>query len=299
MSYYHKYDFVSIEPMWAVIKEELRSYFESGSVDDLMFPIWADRALKVLYNSPLRIEETILEQKNFESKLPPDFGGGLKSVREAWLCARIDRVIQQPNSKYDQVFCKVTPSVDECNPCSPCFPDILRVTYKSNHSEVVPDGRLQRVFLLKPGNVNECHNLSSRYHPHHEHSAWFKRNWGGATASSFDVRDNKFITEAREGIVHLIYYAKPTDEAGAHLIPDNYWIQEYVKRYIKFKIFEQLFNQVTDETFNQVEKKMEMYKASYEEAKIMVEIEVKKPTIYQEFMSIRKDLHRNDMYRLR
>lgn len=295
MSYYYKYDFVSPDSLYAMIKEELRSYFEAGAVDDMMFSIWTKRALSKFYNSAKQIRDTILEQKNFISKLPPDFD----SVREAWLCHRVDRVIHQANSAYEQVFCKVTPTIDECDPCSPCFPEVLRVTYKSNHSEIIPDQRFQRVYLLKPGNLNHYCDLSGKYHREHPHHNFFQRNWGGATASSFEVRDNKFETELREGVVHLIYYAKPESCDGDILIPDNFWIQEYVKRYIMYQLFLQLFNQTTDETFNQMERKMLMYKAMYEEAWIMADIEVKKPTIYQEFLAIKRDLNRNRYYRIR
>ena len=30
MSYYYKYDFVSPEPLYATVKEELKSYFDTG-----------------------------------------------------------------------------------------------------------------------------------------------------------------------------------------------------------------------------------------------------------------------------
>ena len=36
MSYYYKYDFVSPEPLYATVKEELKSYFDTGAVDDLI-----------------------------------------------------------------------------------------------------------------------------------------------------------------------------------------------------------------------------------------------------------------------
>src|ERR1700743_3885815 len=104
-TYYYKYDFISPEPLFSIIKEELRSYFEAGAVDDAMFPVWMSSILKKLGKSTNAILETILFQKDFESKLPPDFHG----VREAWLLSRLDdfrhhtefpRIIQSANSFY-------------------------------------------------------------------------------------------------------------------------------------------------------------------------------------------------------
>jgi len=40
MSYYYKYNFVSPEPIYSIVKEELKSYFDTGAVDDLMFPTY-------------------------------------------------------------------------------------------------------------------------------------------------------------------------------------------------------------------------------------------------------------------
>lgn len=320
MSYYYKYDFVSPEPMWAIIKEELRSYFESNSVDDVMFPAWTNRALKKLGKSSYKIEETVLRQCEFESKLPPDY----YAVREAWLCTRpttpfaypgdttivnsfteqpifpnipaneqasFNAVVQSPNSFYEQIFCKVTPEQNGCvEGCDDCQPDVLRVTYKGNTTKGVNTWNewYQKVYLLKPGNITVRAN-----------HGLFLRNMNSSSADSYDIRDGKFVTNLREGAVYLVYYTKELDESGTELIPDNWWIQEYVKRYIKMKIFEQLFNQVTDETFNQVEKKYEMAKQSYEESWIMADVEIKKQDVYQKQRAIKRDANRLRHYHIR
>jgi hypothetical protein len=48
MSYYYKYNFVSPEPVYSTVKEELKSYFDTGAIDDLLFPTYLDKALKKL-----------------------------------------------------------------------------------------------------------------------------------------------------------------------------------------------------------------------------------------------------------
>lgn len=288
MSYYYKYNFVSPEPIFAVIKEELRTYFEAGAVDDAMFSTWMDRALKKLGRSTNKILETVLFQKDFESKLPATY----KAVREAWLCmplfegrSEFPRIIQSANSNYEQVFCKVTPEYDACDPCLDCLPEIIRVTYKSNITgPVQEDLRFRRIRLLRPGNIESRDNND------------FPLHTNPSSPDTYDVRGNKFVTNLREGVVHLLYYAEDRDGEDYQLVPDNYWIQEYVKRFIKYKIFEQLWNQTTDETFNQVKQKMDYYKTSYDEGWIMADTETKKRDAEAVRQAIVRDAHRLDSY---
>lgn len=293
MSYYYKYNFVSPEPIYALIKEEMRSYFEAGAVDDTLFNKWSERALQKLGKSSYPILEYFLEQDCFESKLPPDF----KAPREAWMCTRIavpaPFPIQTPSSFYEQTFCKVTPQYDECDPCSPCFPDILRVTYKSNETyQPLYDERFKRTYLLKPGNIS-YHNET-----HDKHHFPYRDNHSSGV-DSFDIRGNKFVTNFRRGHVHLLYYADAQTESGYQLIPENYYIQEYLRRYIKFMVYEQLFNQTTDESFNQMKLKRDIAEKSYDEGWIMADIEIKKQDIYTKQRNIKRDMNRNDIYNIR
>lgn len=284
MSYYYKYNFVSPDPMFALVKQELRTYFEANAVDDLMFPVWMDSALKKLGKATRPILETILEQKDFESKLPPAFYG----VREAWLCTVFEGSIWQANAKYDQVFCKVTPEYDECNACKDCFPEILRVTYKGQDIAPAPETRLKRIYLLKPGNIETA-----------QHCNLPLANLNSSAPDSYDIRGNKMVTNLRQGIIHLIYYSDyRDDEEGYRLIPDNWWIIEYVKRYIKFKIFEQLWNQTTDETYRQIKEKMDYYKSGVDEAYITCDTELKKRTTDEVQRDIKRTTSRLNPYRI-
>jgi hypothetical protein len=121
---------------------------------------------------------------------------------------------------------------------------------------------------------------------------------GAASYDSFDIRDNKFVTNFRNGVVHLLFYATEYDEIGNQMIPDNYRIREYVEAFIKFKIFEMLTNQTNDETFNQLQQKMMYHKQAYEEAYIMAEIEMKKQSPWEKQRRIKNDLNRFNMYEL-
>lgn len=288
MSYYYKYKFVSPEPLFARVKEEMRSYFDANAVDDLMFPVWTEKCLKKLGRSSYKIVQALMFMDNFEAKLPPDF----ISVRECWLTAQLlSPTFRKPGAYYQQITTVLNKPYDPCNPalnCDPCNPDVLTITTKTQ-TEVTQPIRLK--YLLTPGNIScmkdcqlGCMNTNaSRF---------------GLTKEglNFDIRDGKLITNFRQGDVFLIYYSDQRDDTGFQLIPDNYRIQEFIEAFLKQKIFEQLYNQITDETFNQIREKYLFYKQLSDEAYILADIEIKKKTIYEKAQSIRKDQHRFDPY---
>jgi hypothetical protein len=142
-------------------------------------------------------------------------------------------------------------------------------------------------YLLKPGNISVK-----------EHCSLDCRNIGASSADSFDIRDNKFVTNFRNGVVYLLFYATEYDNNGNQMIPDNYRILEYVEAFIKYKVFEMLSNQLTDETFQQIQSKLVYYKQLSDEAFIMADIEIKKQDVYAKQRRIKQDLNRFNMYEL-
>jgi hypothetical protein len=121
---------------------------------------------------------------------------------------------------------------------------------------------------------------------------------GSSTYDSFDIRDNKFVTNFRNGVVHLVFYAQDYDSLGNQLIPDNYRIREYLEHFIKYKVFEMLVNQTNDETFNQLQQKLVYYKGLSDEAFIMADIEIKKQDVWTKQRRIRQQLNKFGMYEL-
>ena len=65
MAYYYKYNFISPEPIYATVKEELKSYFDTGAVDDLLFPTYLDKCLKKLGRATYVISEQVLFIEDF------------------------------------------------------------------------------------------------------------------------------------------------------------------------------------------------------------------------------------------
>ena len=297
MSYYYKYNFVSPEPVFATVKEELKSYFDTGAVDDLLFPTYLDKCLKKLGRTTYKIVPVVLDICDFEARLPDNF----YAVREAWLCTEVNlRPAQSANSFYSQsnsaTTIQVGPTITEQKQACPnadcnnvdcngqCMPDIIQCVYKTNHE--IPR-TLNRHYLLKPGNISV-----------RDHCDLNCRNFGSSAPDSFDIRDNKFVTNFRVGTVFLLMYETSYDEEGSQLIPDNYRIREYVEAFIKFKIFEMLSNQTNDETFNQLQQKMVFYKQLSDEAYIMADIEIKKQDVFAKQRRIIKDKNRLNIYEL-
>lgn len=309
MSYYYKYNFISPEPVYAIVKEELKSYFDTGAVDDLSFPTWTDKCLKKLGRSSYVIAEEVLFIEDFEQRLPDNF----EAVREAWMCSEIPQYpYQDANSFYSQAASattiQVAPVTYGGTPCTntacttgcpECMPELIQAVYKTNHQTT---RSYKQMYLLKPGNISAKKNCDVSYSeawefygqpaPIHESTP------GSASYDSFDIRDNKFVTNFRNGVVHLIFYATDYDEVGNQLIPDNYRVKEYIEAFIKYKVFEMLTNQVNDETFNQLQQKLVYYKQLADEAFIMASIEVKKQDGWTKQRRIKNDLNRFNMYEL-
>lgn len=293
MSYSYKYNFISPEPTYALIREELKSYMDTGAVDDLLWPTYLNKCLDKLGKGSYVITDIILDIEDFEARLPDNF----HSVREAWMCSSLDIVRQNANSFYSQAASsttiQVSPVISSGTPCTnlectagcpECMPELIQAVYKTTNSTKTS---IKREFLLKPGNISTRNQCSSDCF-----------NLNSSAADSFDIVGNKFRTNFAQGTVYLVFYATDYDELQNQLIPDNYRIKEYVEAFIKYKVFETLFNQVNDETSKQIEAKMGYYKGLSDEAYILADIETKKQTPYQKIMSIKKSLNSFNKYEL-
>ena len=309
MAYYYKYNFVSPEPIYSIVKEELKSYFDTGAVDDLMFPTYLDKCLQKMGRSSYVIAEQTLDISGYEARLPDNFF----AVREAWMCTEIPQLpYQTANSFYSQAASQTTIQVSPIisgtvpctNPqcttgCPECMPDLIQAVYKTNQQIA---RAIRKEYLLKPGNIScqgkcdvsytDAWQFYTNVPPVHEYTP------GSAGYDSFDIRDNKFVTNFQCGIVHMIFYATDYDAVGNQLIPDNYRVREYIEAFLKYKVFETLSNQINDETFNQIQAKLAYYKQLSEEAFIMAYTEIKKQDAWTKQRRVRNDLQRFAQYEL-
>ncbi len=301
MSYFYKYNFVSPEPIYATVMEELKSYFDTGACDSLLFPTYLDKCLKKLGKTTYKIVPEVLYIENFQARLPDNF----YAVREAWMCTEIPlHPYQDANSFYSQTgttVIQVSPITTNCsnlNCTSPscdgnsCMPEVIQTVYKTNNTVA---RNFRREYLLQPGNISARSNCDVTYT-----NDWNlnKQIPGASTYNSFDIRDNKFVTNFRNGVVHLIFYTLEYDEIGNQLVPDNYRIKEYVEAFIKYKVFEMLTNQTNDETFNQLQQKLVYYKQLCDESYILANIEIKQQDSWTKQRRIKTGLNRFNMYQL-
>ena len=307
MSYYYHYNFVSPEGVYALVTEEFKSYMDTGAIDNLLFPSWLNKALNKLGKSSYIISEEILYITDFEDRLPDNF----YAVREAWACTEINGYpYQTANSFYSQAASATTiqiaPMVVDGQPCNeplcsndacdPCMPNLVQAIYKTNNEFT---RTFHKEYLLQPGNISAKNHCDVSYTDAWQNIPNIKRSTPfSSSMDSFDIRDNKFVTNFRNGIVHLVFYATEYDNIGNQMIPDNYRIKEYVEAFIKFKLMEMLTNQITDETFAQLQQKLAYYKQAYEESFIMADIEVKKQGSWEKQRRIKQDLNRFNMYAL-
>lgn len=289
VSPYYQYDFISIEPTIALIKEELKGYLDTGAIDDSIWSIYVDKCLRKLGKGMLQITPVVLNICNYQADLPYNFD----SVREAWLCTTSPgESYQLPGADYQEVTLGATSSqiVDYtktyCDKCDSCTPETIKLAYKTTH-EVISYHTKQ--YLLKPGNistVNKCHTDSL--------------NLRSQSPDTFDITNNKFRVNFVNGTVYLLFYAKNYDEyTGYQLVPDNFRILEYIEAFIKYKVFEQLSNQVTDETYNQIAQKKAEYKAASDEAFVIADIESKKETMYDKARKAVREKNRFNKYNIR
>lgn len=286
MSYYYKYSFVSPEPVYALVKEELKSYFDTGAIDDLLFPLYTSKCLDRLGRGSYKINQAVLHIDDFQSRLPDDF----YAVREAWLCTNITSEFQLAGSQYQQVMGSTTTRIDTpdvyCDKCNECsMPDIIKAVYKTTFQAFA---YFKKQYLLKPGNIwskGECSEDCANFHSH--------------GPESFDLHDNKFTVTFRQGEVYLLYYSKTYDCHGYELVPDNLRIKEYIEFYLKARVYEQLVNQVTDEgVIKFLMSQAQSYQAKSDEAYIIAQIETKKDDIYGSYRRIERQQRRFQKYNI-
>jgi hypothetical protein len=269
MTPYYKYDFVSPDPIYSTVKEELNSYFDSGAVDDLLFPKWTDDCLKTLGRSSYPLKPGLLTLDDFVSTLPEDF----HAVREAWLCLSATSELAAPSSVYF-VEQETTVKMDQLDPnhcsiqtCSD-VPEQINVVMKKSQTLIAS---YTKQYLLRPGNISVQQNC-----------ALDCRNYGSVSADTFDIRDGKFVTNFRTGHVYLVYYSTEFDCSGVQVVPDNFRIRDYIEKYIVYKTWKKMADNTTDEGLrNFLDAKQKEAKAHSDEAKIIALTEVKKETVHQ------------------
>ena len=67
----YEYNWISPDSIISEVKEELKSYFETGAVDDGLFPSYVDHCIRKIGLVMLEAVEEIIPLNNFRAFLPP------------------------------------------------------------------------------------------------------------------------------------------------------------------------------------------------------------------------------------
>jgi len=280
ISYYYKYNFISPEPLFTKVKEELRSYFQTGVIDDVLFPTYVEKALKKLGRSSYKIENNIFKLEDYETRLPDNF----KGVRELWLTSSSNQSYQMPSAHYEQDTFRITPHGNRCVEANICAPEEIKITYKTTNTVVQS---YQCTHLLKPGNVNARENCSpdsiNRY---------------SDSIDSFDIRGGKIVTNFPNGTLYMVYYVEERDENEFQLVPDNERIIDYLEAELKYRCFENIYNNISDETLKQIEGKMIYYERKRDEALAEAKTEIRLQTLEKQVAATKAARNRFNKYQI-
>ena len=228
------------------VMEELKIFFNTNSIDTLLFSTWIRDCIDKMEMTYYPIREAVMDLCNKECELPCDF----KRVREAWLCATYHKgPIINPHVFYYQTDCRINSAPTPGESCSDCVDGYQPFTYCQTPKEGIPElcdvpdqyrvthkvmSELDFEFhvscLLKPGNfytTNKC-DLHSP-------------NRDSQNIDTFDIIGNKMCTSFGYGTVFLSYYSDPTyTESGYPEIPNNDPFKKYVYHYLKTMVLGQL-----------------------------------------------------------
>lgn len=263
MTNYYKYEFISPEPLWARVKEELKSHFDTGAVDDVLFPIWTDDCLKKLGRATHPLIEAVAAVDNFQVSLPEDF----HAMREAWLCVSAETEAASPTSVY-WVEQEETRPMDEGYAIDSSIPEKISVVMKKSRTLVAA---YAKKYLLRPGSVKTM-----------QHCSQDCRNYGSLAPDTFDITGRTMALNFREGTVYFLYYSNGVDACDNQVIPDNFRIKDYILKYLTYRVWKSLADNATDEgQMNRYDRKAQEAQQASDLAQIEAFTEIKKETVHQ------------------
>lgn len=296
--FYRNQKFTSPASIYARIKEEMKSYFSTGQIDDLMFPIWTKDCIKKFKNTHLQIKPCVLDLMDYKAELPCDF----KAVREVYICTTFHKgPIKNPFTYYYQTDCRVGPvETDACTDCdkpecTPSFespvpflgstPEQFRVTHKVN---TWMDFTFSLQGLLKPGNhktIRVCHDKCP--------------NLTCESKDTFDIINNNIVTSFPTGTIYISYYADTEMDNGYTEIPDEHEFAQYVYKYIRYMVYQQLYEQSNDDQASKLERLMVKAEKESDEQFIIARNDAMSETVYDVQAAIKRSYNRNNRFRLK
>ena len=232
------YNFISSETLISQVKQGLRSYFDSGSLNEILIPTYIYDCLRKLGVRAMEYNEDFITIEEFKGKLPNNF----LSLKDAYLC----------NSNYE-VNSPITTSLFEyykkvnCSDClEGCDTECEVFTHKY---ESVPSWVITKMTptLLKV-------NFSCKKHCSDDCKGIFENS-----DNVINISKKSISTNFNSGTIYLQYWSLPQDEDGL-MVPEIVEVEQYIINYLYFKLFEELYHVVTDESINIIERKLQFYR---------------------------------------
>ena len=272
MSIYNKYTYQweSPEGIYAEIKLELKSYFDSGAIDDTLFQAYTDTVLSKIGHSMLEEKYDIIELKNYKAFLP-EYIQRLNFV----LCiSNYKTYTYQSFSKKGSSELKWYLNEDSNSMQNdPICKEVLIFNTETGaeSSESFTTFRLVPVDIQSKA-LTEDH--------------WFKQLF------SFDswYRVNGRILESniKDGHLCIQYKTRRITDDGYLMIPAEQKFYDLLSNYIKYKLFELLWHRITDESSNQIQAKLIYYKQQYDESLIIARTEFNSKSYNEQLQSINR-----------
>lgn len=233
-----QFKFISSEIIVAQIKQELKSYFDSGSMNEVLIPSHINDALRKLNLLVLELDYEVIEVDNYRGYFDKKF----TYIKDAWLCEVKEYETYEHNPNIYKYY-KKTICDSECNNVNEVFENIVKVTPTKTITYEKPS-------LLKISNTSlskcskDCKGINQ------------------INTKEIKINDRYISTNFNSGNVYIEHYSRPYDEFGP-LIPEIVEVEEFIKYFVIFKLFEQLWNSVSDESTNIIERKLRYYKETY------------------------------------
>jgi len=267
------YDWISTESIVAQLKEELRSYFETGVIDDGMFPMYVDHCLKKVGMTMLESVDEIIPLRNKKAILPEGVVF-LNDVLYAGDEQNIKGNIPGGTNMYNQTTTEVVLQPDGTInvPGNPEVGSTVQIVERTTNRLL---NTYDIVTRLRPASLqakNMCED--SRFKKFYDYPYYY------------DVNGRILTTNHPDGELLIRYKRYRTDDEGYPMVPDHVTMQDLVQYYLRYKIFEQLWNSVTDESYAQMQNKMQYYEQKYNDALIMARTEFIAPSFQQQKESI-------------
>jgi len=276
-SSYYNYKFTDTKALYARIKEEFSSYFESGLLDDTLMDSYTVDCLEDIGKGSHKISHTLIKLEDNHAELPDDF----YDIREVWISHLNHGEFELPGATYVQKMKdtahKLWEDVDvRCCPCDSCAnPNKVEAIYKVNRTILFS---WERKKLLLPQPIMDIRSCRDRY--------------------IYDVQDCKLVSPIQDGWLELVYYEDAYKGDGNLAIPDNFRIKRYIEEYLKYKLYFKLFNSVTDESINIIKVKYEEARQLYLRARDSAIAEARKLTMAKRIERMNAGTRKMNKYEL-